>query len=157
MGHLSHKLVAHLAGLGRIGRSCLLLTPGAGPRVRLATVLTNAPLDPFALRLWGDEDAAGVGAAAEPDSGGSGAALDDVAGAEASDTCDDCRRCVEACPAEAFTGRLFDPTEPREARMDVHACEAYRQSVTPEAGVPACGVCVAVCPAGRPQARRAYC
>ena len=39
-----HKLAAHLAGLGWIGRSCLLITPEVGPRVRWATVLTNAPL-----------------------------------------------------------------------------------------------------------------
>ncbi len=40
----SHKLAAHLAGLGWIGKSCLLITPEAGPRVRWTTVLTNAPL-----------------------------------------------------------------------------------------------------------------
>ncbi len=40
----SHKLGAHLAGLGWIGKSCLLVTPQAGPRVRWATVLTDAPL-----------------------------------------------------------------------------------------------------------------
>lgn len=40
----SHKLAANLAGLGWIGRSCLLVTPEAGPRVRWATVLTDAPL-----------------------------------------------------------------------------------------------------------------
>jgi len=40
----SHKLAAHLAGLGWIGKSCLLVTPGEGPRVRWATVLTDAPL-----------------------------------------------------------------------------------------------------------------
>ncbi len=42
----SHKLAAHLAGLGWIGKSCLLITPEAGPRVRWATVLTDAPLHP---------------------------------------------------------------------------------------------------------------
>ncbi len=42
----SHKLAAHLAGLGWIGKSCLLITPQAGPRVRFATVLTDAPLKP---------------------------------------------------------------------------------------------------------------
>jgi epoxyqueuosine reductase len=40
----SHKLAANLAGLGWIGKSCMLVTPEAGPRVRWATVLTNAPL-----------------------------------------------------------------------------------------------------------------
>ena len=39
-----HKMAAHLAGLGWIGKSCLLVTPEAGPRVRWTTVLTNAPL-----------------------------------------------------------------------------------------------------------------
>lgn len=43
-GAVSHKLVARAAGLGWIGRSCLLITPQAGPRVRLASVLTDAPL-----------------------------------------------------------------------------------------------------------------
>jgi len=40
----SHKLAANLAGLGWIGKSCLLVTPEAGPRVRWVTVLTDAPL-----------------------------------------------------------------------------------------------------------------
>lgn len=44
-GAFSHKLAAHLAGLGWIGKSCLLITPENGPRVRLATVLTDAPLE----------------------------------------------------------------------------------------------------------------
>ncbi len=45
-GEFSHKLAAHVAGLGWIGKSCLLVTPQAGPRVRWTTVLTNAPLPP---------------------------------------------------------------------------------------------------------------
>jgi len=40
----SHKLAAHMAGLGWIGKSCLLVTPQVGPRVRWATVLTDAPV-----------------------------------------------------------------------------------------------------------------
>lgn len=40
----SHKLAAHLAGLGWIGKSCLLVTPEHGPRVRFVSVLTDAPL-----------------------------------------------------------------------------------------------------------------
>ena len=42
----SHKMAAHLAGLGWIGKSCLLVTPEMGPRVRWASVLTDAPLTP---------------------------------------------------------------------------------------------------------------
>jgi epoxyqueuosine reductase QueG len=45
-GVLSQKLAAHMAGLGWIGKSCLLVTPDHGPRVRWVTVLTDAPLCP---------------------------------------------------------------------------------------------------------------
>ena len=45
-GVFSHKLAAHLAGLGWIGKSALLITPEHGPRVRWSTVLTDAPFEP---------------------------------------------------------------------------------------------------------------
>ena len=45
-GIFSQKLAAHLAGLGWIGKSCLLITPEHGPRVRWVSVLTDAPLSP---------------------------------------------------------------------------------------------------------------
>jgi epoxyqueuosine reductase len=45
VGVFSHKLAAHLAGLGWIGKSALLITPEHGPRVRWGTVLTDAPLE----------------------------------------------------------------------------------------------------------------
>jgi epoxyqueuosine reductase QueG len=41
---VSHKMVAHIASLGWIGRNCLLITPEYGPRIRLSSILTNAPL-----------------------------------------------------------------------------------------------------------------
>lgn len=43
-GLISHKLVARAAGLGWVGKSGLFLTPQDGPRVRLATILTDAKL-----------------------------------------------------------------------------------------------------------------
>ena len=43
-GEISHKAVAKTAGLGWIGRSTLLVTPDLGPRVCLATVLTDMPV-----------------------------------------------------------------------------------------------------------------
>ena len=39
----SHKAAATCAGLGWIGKCSLLVTPEYGPRVRLGTVLTDAP------------------------------------------------------------------------------------------------------------------
>lgn len=42
---LPHKTAATRAGLGWIGKSALLITRKYGPAVRLATVLTDAPLD----------------------------------------------------------------------------------------------------------------
>jgi epoxyqueuosine reductase len=41
---VSHKMVAHIAGLGWIGKNCLLITREHGPRVRFISVLTNAPV-----------------------------------------------------------------------------------------------------------------
>ena len=43
-GAFSHRLAAAAAGLGWIGKSCNLISPEAGPRLRLVTVLTDAPL-----------------------------------------------------------------------------------------------------------------
>ncbi|AOY78300.1 Epoxyqueuosine reductase [Clostridium formicaceticum] len=41
----SHRLAASLAGLGWIGKSCCLVNEKVGPRLRLVTVLTDAPLE----------------------------------------------------------------------------------------------------------------
>jgi epoxyqueuosine reductase len=43
-GHLSHKHVARVAGLGWIGRNNLLVNEKFGARIRLVTILTNLPL-----------------------------------------------------------------------------------------------------------------
>ena len=45
-GHLSHKKIGSLAGLGWIGRNNLLVNPELGARFRLVTVLTDIPLEP---------------------------------------------------------------------------------------------------------------
>jgi epoxyqueuosine reductase QueG len=41
---ISHKAVSNMAGLGWQGKSLLLVNPTYGPRIRLVSVLTNAPL-----------------------------------------------------------------------------------------------------------------
>ena len=45
-GIFSHKITAYLAGLGWIGKSSCLINEKVGPRLRLVTVLTDAPLEP---------------------------------------------------------------------------------------------------------------
>ena len=44
-GAISHKAVARMAGLGWQGKNLLLITPEYGSRVRLVTLLTDAPLE----------------------------------------------------------------------------------------------------------------
>jgi epoxyqueuosine reductase len=44
-GHLSHKHVGTLAGLGWIGRNNLLVNEQFGSRIRLVTILTDLPLE----------------------------------------------------------------------------------------------------------------
>jgi reductive dehalogenase len=44
--HVVCPLVARDAGLGEIGRMGLLMTPDLGPRVRIAVVTTDMPLEP---------------------------------------------------------------------------------------------------------------
>ncbi len=48
-GAYSHKKAATLSGLGYIGKSALFLSHRFGPRVRLGTVFTNAPLETVAV------------------------------------------------------------------------------------------------------------
>ncbi len=43
-----HRIAAHLAGIGWIGKSGCLVNEQVGPRLRLGTVLTDAPLPPDA-------------------------------------------------------------------------------------------------------------
>jgi epoxyqueuosine reductase len=113
----SHKMAAHLAGLGWIGKSCLLVTPQYGPRVRWTTVLTDYPFSK------------------------TGTPMDPI--------CGNCEECVKACPIGAFTGRMFDQNEPREARFDARKCDQYFKDLERQAPKPMCGVCVFICPHGR--------
>lgn len=127
-GHLPHKMAANLAGLGWIGKNALLVTRKAGPRVRLITVLTDAPLR------------SGTIEAGESTSGRTG---------PGKDYCGTCERCVEVCPAGAVVGHSFAVGEDVAQRVDVAACRDYRTAGKKELGGLGCGLCVAVCPHGQ--------
>jgi epoxyqueuosine reductase len=49
-GDFPHKTAANLAGLGFIGKNALFISREFGPRVRLATVLTDMPLPAGAMQ-----------------------------------------------------------------------------------------------------------
>ncbi|MFH1383275.1 MAG: 4Fe-4S double cluster binding domain-containing protein [Chloroflexota bacterium] len=115
-GLFSHKMAANLAGLGWIGKSCMLITPDRGPRVRWGTILTNVPLEP---------------------------------GNMIKARCGRCTRCVEACPAGAFRGKDFDPSQPREMRMMAEKCSDFLVENIRMVGFAVCGRCVYICPWGQ--------
>jgi len=74
----SHRHAAVAAGLGEIGFSGLLLTPQFGPRQRLVSIITDAPLEPSPMY-----DGPKL---CRPDSCG--------------------RACIKACPTKAMTGEV---------------------------------------------------
>ena len=115
-GIFSNKMAASLSGLGWIGKSCLLITPDRGPRVRWGTILTDAPLE---------------------------------SGTPMKVKCEKCTECVDVCPAQAFTGKNFIPSEPRETRMIINNHIKFAKEREETMGTRTCGVCVYVCPFGK--------
>jgi epoxyqueuosine reductase len=67
--------------------------------------------------------------------------------------CARCRRCVDACPAGAGRDARWHAGMPRAELLDVVAC-MHENDRHVEAGT-LCGICVAVCPFGRRQLKRA--
>ncbi len=45
-GAITHKAIARLVGIGWQGKSLLIVSPEFGPRIRLATILTDADIEP---------------------------------------------------------------------------------------------------------------
>jgi epoxyqueuosine reductase len=119
---LQHKTAATRAGLGWIGKNALLITPRFGPRLRLATVLTDMPLpvgDPFTSGRCGECKAC-------------------------SRACPD--RAIKGTEWQAGLRReeLLDARACWETARRV-----LRERVGANNAV--CGICVAVCPVGRKQ------
>jgi epoxyqueuosine reductase QueG len=70
--------------------------------------------------------------------------------------CGKCRRCVEACPANALTGRDWYPGIPRKEILDVRICDQWKKDHYFEYHQGHnCGICSAVCPYGLKTARSA--
>ena len=63
--------------------------------------------------------------------------------------CGRCRRCVDACPAKALTGKAWKPGMPREQILDAQACDRWKKEHYYQYHQGHnCGICAAVCPFG---------
>ena len=116
------------AGLGEYGRHGLVITPEFGPNVRFGKIFTDLPLD--------EDHPIHFGVA---------------------ETCEQCRRCADACPATAIpTG---DPTADLHNKsnivgvtkwsVDGEKCFGYWSKINSD-----CSVCIRVCPYTRDYSRR---
>ena len=118
----SHKMVGTRAGLGWIGKSDLFISKKFGARLRLASILVDYPLKPL-----------------EPPIDKS--------------RCGKCNVCVEACPANAINGKLWNTQIDRDEYYDAFKCQKKAMELslaaTGENDHEICGICIAVCPAGR--------
>lgn len=121
-GIFQHKTAAVHSGLGWIGKSALFVSPLYGPRVRLATVLTEMPLP----NLFHEE----------------------LVGAPTG--CDGCKVCVDNCPAMAITGKNYIQGESNRSDVfDPKACSEHMKKEYQQIGRGAvCGICMASCPFG---------
>lgn len=143
-GIFPHKTAAVMAGLGSIGKNGLFLHKTYGPRVRLATILTDMPLI-----------SAGIvtGSTGSETSNANVASTGIVTGSTGSEegkiySCSSCNQCVDACPALALTGREWYEGAPRDEIVDAKACSDYMNQKFKHIGRGSvCGICIRVCPA----------
>ena len=119
LGSISHKAVARLAGIGWQGKSLLIVSPQYGPRIRLATLLTDMPLSPD-----------------KP--------LKNRCG-----TCNECvKACPASAIKNIRTADRYPKREDAlHFNRCVEQTRAFKARLGIEAQV--CGVCVRVCPFGR--------
>jgi len=63
--------------------------------------------------------------------------------------CGTCRACVDACPADALTGKAWHPGLEREEILDAVACDRWKKEhYHPFNKGHNCGICSSVCPYG---------
>lgn len=125
----SHKEAAVLAGMGKIGRSCLFLENNLGPRVRLGTVFTNF-VPPVLTEAPSITKNAGRCSSL-------------------SEHCTNCSLCIDSCPAHALFGKEASSSK-REELINPETCSLFMKNEFQHIGRGAvCGICMSVCPAGK--------
>jgi len=126
MPNVSTKALARAAGLGWLGKNLLLITPEYGSRVRMAAILTDAPLEAGSPMTNHCGECARCQEAC-PAGAIRGAYWLDYP--ESRETALDFAKCL---------GKLKDEFSPR-----------------PDIGQPICGICIKACPFTQPKSVRA--
>lgn len=121
LGAVSHKAIARMAGIGWQGKSLLIVSPQFGPRIRLATVLTDMPLFPDG-----------------PIKNQCGSCT------ECTDACP-----VKAIRNVTAVDRYANREE--ALAFERCADRTYENSLLSGIGARICGVCVRACPHGKPR------
>lgn len=118
LGNISHKAVARMAGIGWQGKSLLIVSPEYGPRIRLATVLTDMPL-----------------AADHP--------LKNRCG-----TCSECSKACPASAIKNVSTDSRYETRDDALYLDICAEKTMQFKALPGIGAQICGACISACPFG---------
>ncbi len=121
----SHKMAATVSGLGWIGKTDLLVTEKFGPRVRLATVLTDMPLAPLGIPVR------------ESRCGSCRKCVDACPAGAANGT---------VWKAGMDRGEFYDAFRCREKCRELSKARLDRE-------ISLCGICVSVCPFGKKTSR----
>lgn len=118
-GNISHKAVARMAGIGWQGKSLLIISPEYGPRIRLATVLTDMPLiadQPLKNRCGG---------------------------------CMECVKACPASAIKNVSTESHYESRDEAIHLDKCYGRLCEFKTRPEVGALICGVCIKVCPFGK--------
>jgi epoxyqueuosine reductase len=122
--YISHKAVAIAAGIGWQGKSLVVVNPKYGPRIRLATVLTDLPLEP------------------------------DKPVTNRCGPCSLCAEACPAQAIKNVSTTLHYSTRDEALFLDRCAAKVAREfPELPSIEGPTCGVCVRVCPWGQKAGR----
>jgi len=116
---VSHRAIARCAGVGWIGKSLNLITEEYGPRIRFASILTDAPLE-------------------------TGAPLENKCG-----DCQKCiDECIVGA-LNNFIFKEYPKNRESSLDIDKCVSKLQEFSKDPDVGVMVCGVCLKVCPWGK--------
>lgn len=112
------------AGLGEIGRNGLMITPKYGPRVRLAKVLTDLPLEIDGPITFG-----------------------------VTEFCENCGKCAKTCPSQSISHSDRTYESPATGNpgfyhwpVDGATCYMFWETLGTD-----CNICIASCPFNKPQ------